>query len=118
MSVLSSLSIAIVSFLCGLLASDFLGFGHSDGVTKIQNNTEVVLSNVKAEIDSCGQNTTVEAKDLRPGATVEFRYLICGEGGLILSASLAAGPALGCMTYVESGYRAIATVTNHQIACE
>ncbi len=117
-SALGSITIAGVAFLAGLMASEFIGLGQSNGIVKIRNTADMPLHKVEVEIATCGHRAVITTGTVAVGGTVEVRYEICGEGGQTIRATLQDGKTLaGCEAYVESGYRSTVKVSSSAVQC-
>jgi hypothetical protein len=115
-SILGSLAIVAVAFIGGMVASELTGFGQSNGIVKIRNNSGVDLRSVDVEVDTCGHTGVISAGALASGGTVEVRYEICSEGGQTIRATFSDGKVIVSeQEYVESGYRATAEVSTNGI---
>jgi len=115
-SILGSLAIAVAAFVCGLAVSELTGLGRTDGLVKVKNSTAWPLRVAEVVIDSCGQHTWTSIADVPDGGEVELRFAICGEGGQVVRATLGNGKrVLSRETYVESGARSSAEVTDNEV---
>ena len=116
MSIVGSIAIAAVAFVVGVAVSHLLGIEQGGGLVKIRNESGATPSSVAVEIDTCSQKLDISAGALSVGKTTEVHYVICGEGGQTIRATLADGKVLASrQEYVESGYRGSVEVSTSGI---
>ena len=115
-SIVGSLAIAAVAFVCGLVASEVTGIGQKNCVVKVHNASNVPLRLVEVEVSTCGGRFVTSTQAVPAGSAVDIRYTICGEAGREIRATLQNGRVLtGSEQYVESGARDAVAVYDDRV---
>ena len=123
MGILSKITVAAtaagaIGFVGGAVTSAIRGWGSPLVSVVVDNRTTSPVSLVNLHLSGCGGTSTLSVRDLQPGRTHTFRFLVCGEGGYKLDAMLENKMVLSSEAYVESGSRAVETIEPLRIRSE
>lgn len=123
MGILSKIAIAATAagalgFVGGAVTSALRGWGSPLVSVVVENRTAAPVSLVNLQLSSCGGISTLSVRDLQPGRTHAFRFLVCGEAGYKLDAMLENKMVLSSEAYVESGYRVVESIEPLHIRSE
>jgi hypothetical protein len=115
-SVLGSLTIAALAFGAGAMTAISRGWGQAIATVDIVNGSDQALSMVTVQFDTCGHRGSVQAGTLGPRASTQIRYVVCGEGGQVVTAQFADGRVVKTAAYVETGYRVTERISRDAIS--
>ncbi len=106
---------AAFGFVVGAVTSAMRGWGSPLVSVVVENHTSTAVGLVNLHISSCGATSSLSARNIQPGTSHTFRFLVCGEGGYKLDAMLERNMVLSSGAYVESGYKVIESIGPFQI---
>lgn len=99
----ASLSLCI-AFASGAFTAVKRGWGSPLVSVSVENETKLPVGPITLSYSSCGVTNELTAQRLAPGSDHIFNFIVCGEGGYEVSATLNDGRILSSGAYVESGY--------------
>lgn len=123
MGILSKIAVAAsaagaLGFVGGAVTSTMRGWGSPLVSVVVENRTTAPVSLVNLQLSGCGGTSTLSVRDLQPGRTHTFRFMVCGEAGYKLEAMLENQMVLSSEAYVESGYRVVESIEPLRIRSE
>jgi hypothetical protein len=107
--------VLFVVFAAGVLTAIQRGWGSKLVEVSVENRTSAQVHLVKLSYASCGATGLLQLQELASGTNHVFKFLVCGEGGYVVEATLSDGRILKSGAYVESGYATIEQIDATQI---
>ncbi len=93
-----------IAFASGAFTAIKRGWGSPMVSVSIKNDTKLPVGPIALRYSSCGVTNALTAQRLAPGSDHTFYFMVCGESGYEVSATLNDGSILSSGAYVESGY--------------
>jgi hypothetical protein len=106
----------VLGFAAGTVTAVRRGWGSPVVSVVVENRTTELLSLVHLQHAGCGGTSSLSVRDLAPGGTHTFRFLVCGEGGYKLDALFENRTVLSSGAYVENGYEVREVIEPRRIA--
>lgn len=94
----------IIAFAIGAWTAAQRGWGSPLVEVSVENTGESPVKLITLSYTSCGATNVLTAQNISSGKGHTFNFLVCGEGGYTLEATLNDGRVLSSGAYVESGY--------------
>jgi hypothetical protein len=103
-------------FAIGAWVASHNAWGSQSVTANIVNESGQTVRSAVVLFETCGGSGSAVVGELRPGASRQLHYSVCGEGGYVLEATFADGRTVrGNEGYVEVGYVSTDRISSERI---